>query len=230
MATTVASIIEAARDAHSLFSERNISPGAAVRMLDKVHRRLYFKTADIQPGILATRASAQAFANSTAAAGYTITSGYIKVIEAYLSYTDGTRLPLNLVDSVSKGNIHLHPSAFIEGGKLYPIDPLYDEWSDSTNRTGWNTCDEIYIIYVAGPTAISQQKASGSAINIQTPDSSADVLSAHLALKFAGRMGDQVSRRTLEQLSMEYQDALKTYLSMIDQEADSEVRYVQVVD
>jgi hypothetical protein len=230
MATTVASIIETARDAHPLFGERNISPGAAVRMIDKIHKRLYVKIANKNPSMLATRASAQAFANSTAAAGYTITAGYIKIVEIYLAYTDGSRLPLNIVDSVDKGNIHVHPSAFIENGKLYPIDPVYDEWSDSTARTGWNTCDNIYVVYVAGPTSITQQKASGSGITIQTPDSSADFLSAALALRFAVRLADKVSRRQMDWMTRDYQDARDTFMELVENEAAGEIRHVQIVD
>jgi hypothetical protein len=230
MATTVASIITAARDVHAAFGEENVSPGAAVRMVDRAHRRLYFRTARTNPDRLATRQSALTFAQSTAAAGYSPTSGFVKIVSAQVGYSDGTRMNLSLVDSLEKTNVSVHPAAFIENGKLYPIDPTYDEWGDSTPRTGWNTASYIYVIYVAAPTAISQLKASGSNTNIELPDYAFDALVGHVAYMMATRMKRKIGDAAYGEIKSEYGDALNEYLRLLDSEVESKVRFVRVLD
>lgn len=233
MATTVASVIESARDAHPAFSQGNIPDGTAVRMLDKIHRRLYYKILATRPDLVASdnTSSKQAFANSTAAAGYSLPTGYIKLIEAYVHYDDGTRLILNLVDSMeSGGTISQHPSAYVKNGKLYPIDPVYDNWSDTQPRTGWDSASSIEWHYATIPTAITQIKASGSNVNIGTPDASADLLVAHLAYKFAVREMDKVGPVVADHLKGEWRDAEESYLLLVDGEVDSEQWMVRVID
>lgn len=233
MGLTVTEVIEGARDVHPLFSEQTIPPRTAVRLLDRVHKRIWLKTAESNPDVLLSDnlSSKQAFDTSTAAAGYALPSS-VKYLYFYVHYDDGYIAPLNIVDPIRKGNIDRHPSAYIANGKLYPIDPYMKEWADVGGaRDGWNGATSIEWHYIALPTTISAIKdGAGDDINLETPDVSYDVLVSQLAHKFGIRLQDRIGKSVLTDLREDATDATQTYLMTIADQEGAEIEYVQVVD
>ena len=166
MSTTVSSVIEAARDVHSEFSERNIPPGTAIRLLDRTHKRIYAKTSETNPDTIALRsAEVTVSTNSEKLTGYSLPQDMLQLMQVYQRFEDGTQLPLTLVDSYDEGNLAIHPCAYVRNGKLYPIDPTYGAWSDEVDRTGWANCDALVYDYVPIASKIVQIKA-GAALAI----------------------------------------------------------------
>jgi len=172
VATTVAEIIDAARDRHPAFTERMIGDKAAMRFLSQYQRRLVNKILNWNADYIATKQNVSYLAtylwNST---GYTLPAN-VQVIGGTVNLTDVTddNDPLTIVKYSDRLNPMGRFPAYIKDGILYLCGYSQD----------WTTVESIDLEYVAIPdlfTALDDE--------ISLPDNASDLLVAKLVLFMA---------------------------------------------
>lgn len=215
MATTVAEIIDAARDRHPGFSERVIGDKVAMRFLSQYQRRLVNKILRWNADYIATQ---QNVSYSTdylwTSTGYSLPEN-VQVIGGTVNFTNTTddHGELSLVKHSDRLNPMGRYPAYIKNGSLF-LCGYSQDWTDVAS---------IDLEYVATPSLFTT-----TSDNIALPDNSSDLLVARLALFMAQIVKrKKIARTDIDEFYVETKEAEDEFYLTVAGQRQAGAHYVR---
>ena len=163
------------------------------------------------------------------ASGYTLPNA-LKFTDFYVNYADAAgvtpRRRITIIPAHMKGDSFINPSAILEGGKLYPVDPEGRDWQDETDRAGWTDAASIEWHYIAVPSAYTAVAGTDVTNPVTISDHGVPALVDALGAWMAVRLVNVLAPVAVQTLTGLAGGSRAEWLALVDQFNESEARYV----
>lgn len=187
MATTVGSVITAARDYSPYFDRTRIPGGTALRLASQCQRELMAVAGQLDPDVVAARQTGVSVAALNSAISINAHE-LVTRVEAVFTDTDRENEKVPLVSGARSRLLAHARAAYLENGALYLTGEASD-WEGVASVTVW------YVPLVADFTTEST--------NLTLPDDAAACLTAKLALLFGLRVSGMPIEGTTQRVAVD---------------------------